>query len=409
MKLKLAVIAFPGNNCEIETLRAGARGGFETTLVRWNEDADLSVYDAFVLPGGFSFEDRGRSGVVSSREKIFDRLRKAAQKGKVVLGICNGAQMLIESGLIPVGKEAIPFALAQNIRRDDEGRVVGDGFFNTWVHIAPERRDTAFTCTITKSALAIPIAHGEGRFTSVNKGALGVLENGKQVAFRYCDETGNVSPNYPTTPNGALFATAGIVNKEGTVCAMMPHPERFFDACDGGGVFASMYAWVKEGRSPEKVNIGDLTQQDSLAKPKYTPSRGALLLEKKDIITDNEAFTISRTANQICGNDVKLEKTVLFEVMGNVSQEALLETGLLLNPNKEALVSSSWGPRYGIRPREDDTASHLSERLSSVLKIDIKVNILKIWDFSGWEKQDIETIIDNNLLANPHSAEVFEI
>lgn len=410
MKIKLAVIAFPGNNCEIETLRAGTNAGFDTKLVRWNEGEGLDVFDAFVLPGGFSFEDRGRSGVVSSRERIFDVLREAARKGKVILGICNGAQMIVESGLIPVANDPLPFALAHNVRRDDKGKVMGEGFYNHWVHIAPERKDTAFTCLVNEQVLSVPIAHGEGRFTAVKDEAQKALENGTHVAFRYCDDHGDVSSDYPITPNGALFATAGIVNKEGTICAIMPHPERFFDVCDGSMIFKSMYSWIKDGRCPQRVIIGDLGIGEKAKKKIYPFVAGGILIEKQDIITDNEAFTISRTANNICKNTQSLKKSVLYQVVGAVTREQLLRTGLLCNPNKELLIDEApHAVRFGVVNQEDDTASLLSAKLSTALKTDLHVHIIKAWSFEGWEQQDIEKVLDNNLLANPNSAKIFQL
>ena len=189
---KLAVIAFPGNNCEIETQRAAMRNGFESTIIRWNQPELVKDFDAYILPGGFSFEDRGRSGAISAREDIFDALKKETKKGKIILGICNGAQMVVESGLIPVKNAPLPFALAHNIRHDKNGHVLGTGFYNSWVNLIPKRRDTAFTNSI-EGVLRVPIAHGEGRFTSVNEDALKALENGKHVAFRYSDSEGNTS------------------------------------------------------------------------------------------------------------------------------------------------------------------------------------------------------------------------
>lgn len=411
MNPKLAVVAFPGNNCEIETLRAAQRAGFDTEILRWNTDTELSSYDAFVFPGGFSFEDRGRSGVVCSREFIFDSLRKEAQKGKVILGICNGAQMIVESGLIPVGNDPLPFALAHNIRRNSDGKVLGSGFFNTWVHITPERKDTAFTHKISKKALHIPIAHGEGRFTSVKKEAAQTLKTGEHVAFRYCDEKGNTSSDHPINPNGSMHATAGIVNTEGTICAMMPHPERFFDSCDGDSVFTSMHAWIMEKKGPKTVVIGDLSQHASGQVPEYTPPAQSIRIEKKDIITDNEAYTLSRTANTICRNNIPLKKSILYEVRGDISKEVLLKTGLFLNPNKEMLMepSSENTFKIGVINRDDDESRHLSDKISAELGTDIFIKITKVWHFAGWKSTDIQKLLNNNLLANPNSAETMKI
>jgi phosphoribosylformylglycinamidine synthase len=139
MTPKIAVITFPGNNCETESLRAATRNGFDAQLVLWNEVEKIGNFDAYFLIGGFSFEDRGRSGAIAAREEIFDAIRKEAKKGKVILGVCNGAQMIVESGLISVGENPVPFAIAENVRRDTEGKVLGTGYYNVWVNIKPVR------------------------------------------------------------------------------------------------------------------------------------------------------------------------------------------------------------------------------------------------------------------------------
>src|SRR3989338_2654301 len=108
---KVAVILFPGSNCELEALRACKRVGMNTKLVRWNEsEADLGAFDGFILPGGFSYEDRGRSGIIASKEPIFAKILEEANKGKPLIGICNGAQMLVEVGGVPRAFSSSPRA-----------------------------------------------------------------------------------------------------------------------------------------------------------------------------------------------------------------------------------------------------------------------------------------------------------
>jgi len=439
----LAVVAFPGNNCEIESLRAAKRNGFEGEIILWNEPAKIGKFDAYFLPGGFSFEDRGRSGMVSAREPIFDALRKEASKGKIILGVCNGAQMVVESGMIPVGENPVPFALAENVRRDKIGHVLGTGYYNAWRRITPERKDTAFTNAVS-GMLRVPVAHGEGRFTSVDKKALDVLKSGKNVAFRYCDENGEIDSAYPVTPNGAAFAVAMIVNDEGTVGAIMPHPERFYDSCDGDQVFQSMRKWIEEKKSPKEVKIGDFSKSKL---PKIQPFRRdaaglRLSIEKKLIITDNEAFTLSQAASNIAGEALKLGRSTLYEISCDAKQkEKIIESGLILNPNKEVLipchscpasecgVNSGRNPgaklsvvkldprlrgddergnkKFAILPFEDDQATALSEKLTKLLGKKVEVKIYKCWDFGNASKNATQKVLQNRLLANPNSAEIF--
>ncbi|MCF7830597.1 phosphoribosylformylglycinamidine synthase I [Candidatus Gracilibacteria bacterium] len=409
MTPKLAVVAFPGNNCESESLRAAKRNGFDTDLILWNEIEKIGHHDAYFLPGGFSFEDRGRSGVIASREPIFAVLRKEAQKGKVILGVCNGAQMIVESGLIPVEDNPVPFALAENVRRDETGKVLGTGFYNSWKRLKPARRDTAFTNSVNKDFLRLPMAHGEGRFTSTNPACLEALKSDNHVAFRYCDNKGNVSDKFPITPNGSNFAVAMIVNKEGTIGAIMPHPERFYDSCDGDQIFQSMRQWIEEKRSPEEVMIGDFSQGQLPEIKNFQVKPNSLLLEKKLIITDNEGFSISQTASNIAGEEIKLGRSILYEIYCDRSEkEKIIDSGLILNPNKEQLLdfTENKEAKYAVLPLEDDAAKALGEKLSKLLNKDVEVKIYKCWDFGDTNKESVNRVIQNRLLANPNSAEV---
>lgn len=419
MKPRLAIITFPGNNCETESLRAGKRNGFECELIHWNEqdrnpdkNMKLSGFDAYFLIGGFTYEDRGRSGALAAREPLFDELRQEAQKGKIILGVCNGAQMIVESGLIPVGDNPTPFALAENIRRDEDGHVLGTGFYNDWIYLTLERKDTAFTNKVT-GMLHIPMAHGEGRFTTIDDTARAALEHGSHVAFRYCDDDGMVSETFPVTPNGSLFATAMIVNKEGTIGALMPHPERFFDAFDGDQVFQSMFAWITAKKSPSTVIIGDFYILPYQEPEAFIHSSRCVILEKKLIITDNEAFSVSLSASKIAGQVVQLEKTILFEVCGlknDLAPQQVLDTGLILNENKEVLVEKHHTVnKYGVLPYDDDAAKHLAEKLYQELGEEVSVRILKCWNFGDCDDEIVEKVLQSRLLANPNSAEIFRV
>ncbi len=404
--LNLAVIAFPGNNCETESLRAAQRNGFKAELVRWNQPDKIGSFDAYFLCGGFSFEDRGRSGALAARDPIFDKLRQEAKTGKIILGICNGAQMIVESGLIPVGDNALPFSLAHNIRRNQSGQVMGTGFYNTWSHIIPERTDTAFT-NKSSQPLAIPIAHGEGRFTSQDPKAQEALNSGSHVAFRYGDKAGTISEDYPITPNGAEFSTAAIVNAEGTIMAIMPHPERFWKNCDGDQIFQSMHTWIEDKKSPDQVKIGDLSKTNT--KPKLLPRNPeALYLEKKLLITDNEAFSVSQVASHITGEEINFSKSKLYEISGeNLDAEKIKNSGLIFNPNKEQLIENMTPNKYYSLPFQDDEADDLAEKLSALLGSEIHVKIYTGWDFNQPSEAARKAILNNSLLSNPNATQLF--
>jgi len=413
--MKAVVIAFPGNNCENETRRACIRNGFEAKILRWNEieKFEKSAPDLIVLPGGFSFEDRGRSGAIASREPIFDVIRSFAKQGKIILGVCNGAQMVVESGLIPVGENPAPFALAKNVRRDESGHVLGTGFYNEWIWCTPENKETAFTKFLKKDVLKLPIAHGEGRFCSRDDAANESLKSGECVAFRYCDENGTVSAKFPTTPNGSMFASTAITNQAGTIMAIMPHPERYFEISDGDEILQSIKIWIEKGCSPREVEIGDFTKMEVPEIKEFKKLDDAIYFEKKLIITDNENFSIQSAANKIAGGAVKTEKSILFEITGDdLSSDKIADSGLVFNSSKEFCVdvpAQSGENKYAVSELDDDEAKNLGEKLSELLGKKVSVKIFKIWDFAGTEKSIVEKVLQNRLLANPNSAEIFKI
>jgi len=411
-KLKVAVIAFPGNNCEIETARAFARNGFDSQILRWNQLEEIGESDVYVLPGGFSFEDRGRSGAIASREPVFNKLRDQAKKGKIILGICNGAQMLVESGLIPCAGNSLPVALAHNIRRDKNNHVLGTGFYNQWTYLKVENKNTAFTYKIDKN-IKIPFAHGEGRFTTQDKKVLENLKGHENVAFRYADENGNVGQSFPTTPNGAEFATAGIVNKEGTIMAIMPHPERFFDSFDGDQVFQSIKSWIEDKKSPESVEISDLSSQDFPNISELILDKNKLYIEKTLMITDNENFSVKATAQNITKDtNLKLEKSILFEISGEkkITQKQIIDLGIIANLNKEHV--EKFKPKDSqclVKEFQSDLARDISEKLSELLQQKIQIKIYKGWDFKDSDQESVKKVLENGLLSNPNSSEIFKV
>ncbi|MEA2036906.1 MAG: phosphoribosylformylglycinamidine synthase I [Nanoarchaeota archaeon] len=220
--MKIAVIYFPGNNCESETARAIKSSGMDVDIVRWNDSSNLSSYDGYVLPGGWAYEDRIRAGVIAAKDPVMNMVKEEAAKGKVVLGICNGAQVLVETGMIPGIKDEVQMALAPNINP------LVSGYYCTWVKVKNySKKKTAFNLAMEPGeVLSVPIAHGEGRFTTKNPALIPELIQNDQLLFRYCDATGNIMDKFPVNPNGALINIAGICNNKGNVCAMMPHPER---------------------------------------------------------------------------------------------------------------------------------------------------------------------------------------
>ncbi len=222
MTKNIAVILFPGINCENETARAVETVGMKADVIRWNDTKHLKGYDGYIIPGGWSYEDRIRAGVIAAQDPVMKIIKEEAEKGKVVLGICNGAQVLVESGIIPGLKDKVQMALAPNINP------FVSGFYCTWVKMKNySKKKTAFNLAFKQDEIIpIPIAHGEGRFTTKDKVLVQELLANDQLLFRYCDELGNIVDKFPVNPNGSLINIAGIVNKKGNAAAMMPHPER---------------------------------------------------------------------------------------------------------------------------------------------------------------------------------------
>lgn len=221
MSALVGVLIFPGTNSEEETLRACRAAGLDAQLVHWNADLDeVRGYAAYVLPGGFAYEDRVRAGAIAAHDRLMTAVREGEAAGKPVLGICNGAQILLESGLAP-GLDGAATTQAGFTRNAPLGK-----YRSTHVYVklsVPPQR-----CTITASLPANAVlpawaSHGEGRLAA-RPDVLARLRSEGHVAFVYCDARGNVGPE--AVPNGSALGAAALVNARGNVLAIMPHPER---------------------------------------------------------------------------------------------------------------------------------------------------------------------------------------
>jgi phosphoribosylformylglycinamidine synthase subunit PurQ / glutaminase len=235
---RVAVVRFPGSNCDLDSLHAAERAGADACLV-WHRDTDLQGADVVILPGGFSYGDYLRSGAIARFSPIMQAVQRHAADGGPVLGICNGFQILCEAHLLPG-------ALMKN---------AGLSFVSKPVDVVVERTSTAFTSAYSDGArLRMPVAHGDGRFTASDD-TLRMLEAEGRVVLRYVPDTEG-SPLQPN-PNGSADHIAGICNGAGTVVGIMPHPERVADpalgSTDGLGFFVSLAA-LHPGLSPTDVH-----------------------------------------------------------------------------------------------------------------------------------------------------------
>jgi len=219
MSKLVAIIQFPGSNCEYETLRSVEYYGLEAEIVRWNcPPEELSAFSAYILPGGFSYQDRVRAGAIAARLPLLEVLKAEAQSGKPILGICNGCQILAESGLISNhSSSGIDVSLSHNTV--DHKPI---GFICDWVFVkAQNPKHNIFTYHLDENdVIPIPINHGEGHFCFTSEA------DSSRSQLHYCDFEGNIKSNFPINPNGSTQNIAGFSNEAGNVFAMMPHPER---------------------------------------------------------------------------------------------------------------------------------------------------------------------------------------
>lgn len=230
--MKFGVVVFPGSNCDHDAYHVISKVIGQPVDFIWHRDSDLDGYDCIVLPGGFSYGDYLRTGAIASLSPIMRSVVGFANHGGIVLGICNGFQILCESGLLPG-------ALLRNASLT---------FACRHVSLRVERNDTVYTRDYAKGqVLSIPIAHGDGNYFCDDE-TLARLEGEGQVLFRYVDAKGE--PTADSNPNGSRNNIAGIVNDRGNVLGMMPHPERASEealgSADGRGVFTSLAAALAE-------------------------------------------------------------------------------------------------------------------------------------------------------------------
>ncbi len=226
----VGVVVFPGSNCDHDTEYAVASFEGVKPVMLWHNEHDLKGANAIVLPGGFSYGDYLRAGSIARFSPIMQEIIEFARNGFPVLGICNGFQVLLETGLLEG-------ALSRN--RDKK-------FLCTQTNIKPVNCNTIFSADYhLDQVLSIPIAHGEGNYFAP-KETIESLEEHDQVVFRYTDAAGNVTAE--ANPNGSLNNIAGIINREGNVLGLMPHPERasekLLGSIDGRPLFQSLFSHI---------------------------------------------------------------------------------------------------------------------------------------------------------------------
>tara|TARA_B100001123_G_scaffold71406_1_gene80074 strand:- start:1351 stop:2049 length:699 start_codon:yes stop_codon:yes gene_type:complete len=228
--MKFGVIVFPGTWSEVDCYTV-LDEVFEVPVEYvWHKETDLSSYDCLILPGGFSYGDYLRCGAIARFSPVMESLARFADSGGLVFGICNGFQILCESGLLPG-------VLIRNSHLE---------FRCKWTNLRVENTDTAFsTRTEEGQIISVPISHGEGNYFASKETLNGIESNG-QVLFRYASPDGFINPD--SNPNGSINNIAGITNQQGNVLGMMPHPERCCDpiigGTDGNFIFGSLVDYI---------------------------------------------------------------------------------------------------------------------------------------------------------------------
>lgn len=413
-KPKIAIIQFPGSNTELETIAAIERNGMTPISHLWNEpSSNLEQYSGFILVGGFSYEDRSRSGIIASLDPIMNTLKKQALKGKPVLGICNGAQILVESGMVPGnGNFDTMVSLTEN-KRVKGGQVVGTGYYNTWCYLkSNEKSVSAFIDGSDMGLLHIPIAHAEGRFMMDSK-LHQAVEKSNLAVYRYCDKGGSIINDFPINPNGSIDNIAALGNVAGNVMAIMPHPERTHG---GDSIFRALNNFLSTDEVFSYKALSYDCKKIKVAPFKKSKETTELLISM--IIADNEAISVQKCIERLGKTSVPIKKYLHLEIEheGPLNMDSVYETDVLFNPSKEFIVTNvkrNSGSRFLVREKENIGGRKMKETLQKRFGFSGITNILKgtVWEINSKEKQikkDIDLILNSHILCNPISQECHE-
>jgi phosphoribosylformylglycinamidine synthase len=394
------------------------RVGLNPIEFLWNEQAEnLSNFDGYIIVGGFAYEDRSRAGVIAALDPIMKQIKIEAESGKPVLGICNGAQILVESGLVPgLENHRVGMALTDN-KRVKGGHVLGVGYYNTWANL--QLTASAGRCAFTRKLktgewINVPLAHGEGRFIIPDELLEKMIEN-EQTVFRYCDDEGIISDEFPTNPNGSMFNLAAVCNPKGNVMAMMPHPER---TENGDTIFSSMKDYI-ENENP--VSNHTLSyERPHYEVMHYRANSNASQWVIDMIITDNEASSVQNALSKL-GYDVSIARQTHWEISMRGDRESILKeidkTGELYNSNKEfisKIFTTENTASFLVRQKEDMIGRAKLESLSQRFEVggisEIKRGVIWNVTINGSNFETVlNEILNTHILYNPLSHECYRV
>ena len=346
-----------------------------------------------------------------------DVLKNESKKRKPIFGICNGAQILVESGLVPgSSNNKTLIALADN-KRIKDGYIVGTGYYNAWsnLKLSVPNNSNAFTRHLSEEEMInIPFAHAEGRFIIPEK-LLEEMKINHQTVFRYCDADGGISEEFPTNPNGSVYNLAAISNNYGNVLAMMPHPER---TELGDKLFSSMKEYIETSVPRNEKKISYKPTEKTIAN--YKPHKNSNIWIVDLIITDNEAVSV-QSALQQKGLDVKISKQLHWEINCSEDPKNVLkqieDSGELFNSNKEFLSELPKNQdTHSVLVRQKDDM-HCQKKFNSLTQRFKIKNLLElkrgvIWNITIKNANFnpiFNNILNTNILHNPLSHECFRI
>jgi phosphoribosylformylglycinamidine synthase len=409
--MKIAIVQFPGSNCERETMLAVKRAGMEPIEFLWNEPREkLQQMDGFIIVGGFSYEDRSRAGVIAALDPVMQEIKAQSDKGKPILGICNGAQILVETGLVPgLENNKVGMVLTEN-KRIADGKILGTGYYNAWVHmrLSNNYQRNAFTRHLTpKHILRVPIAHGEGRFV-MTPALLQEIEHQGLNVFQYCDADGETVDAFPINPNGSMGNIAAISNKSGNVMAMMPHPER---TTNGDVIFHSMRDYIAAGHVECVHPLNYYPRQ--MKKPAYQKPPQAFECVVELMITDNHALTVQNTLRQL-GYPVTVKRQVHWEIHCEdaTSMEQIKKSGVLFNERKETETFPN-SNSYLVRAKDDLLGLQKLQSLQDHFSIKgvSAIHHGVLWQFICEETKMsalMDEILHTNIICNPYAHDCYQ-
>lgn len=419
---RVAVVIFPGTNCEGETYRSLVNAGLQPEVVRWNQPERLKEFDAYVLPGGFAYEDRSRAGIIAAQDPMMEQIKQFAAEGKPVIGICNGCQVLVETGLIPgLDGNTLAGAVAMNTRVKG-GQIIGTGFYHDTVYIKNTARAgrSAVTAVLEKGAVVpATVANGEGRFIFPSELLL-ELEKHDQILFKYCTSDGTVLNEFPTTPNGAIWGIAGFCNPRGNVVAYMPHPERLERG--GDSLFNNLRTWLEHPSLSEEYKLQ--WKPKSAVVETYQATSNCVQFFVQLVITDNSAKTIE-LALQHKGFNVTVTRKTHWDVRYNQTASAslpqleqdLVQTGELMNVSKEKYTTQKSTDQntvaFLVRYCDDYEGKAVTHTLQQRFGMKQIENVRKgvVWEIhisetDAAKRMTIATeILQTHILFNPYSQE----